>query len=65
MAGFIECQSVDPKMHDLCLRISRRCVGVIEPLLRQEEIREALTEFYRAARAEIEAGGGLERGKRP
>lgn len=52
---FIESQSADPRTHDLCVRIARRCVGVIEPLLRREEVREAMTEFYRAARLEVEA----------
>ena len=51
---FIESQSSDPAVHAICIRIARRCVGVIEPLLRQEEVREALIEFYRAARTEIE-----------
>jgi hypothetical protein len=53
---FIESQAADPRIHELCIRIARRCVAVIEPLLRQEERKEALTEFYRAARAEIERG---------
>lgn len=57
MGFFIECQSADPRTHELCVRIAHRCVGVIEPLLRQEEVREALTEFYRAARLEVEAAG--------
>jgi hypothetical protein len=51
---FIESQAADPATHQLCVRIARRCVAVIEPLLRQEEVREALTEFYRAARTELE-----------
>lgn len=55
---FIECQSADPAVHKLCIAIARRCVEVIEPLLRQEEKREALTEFYRAARMEIEKPQG-------
>ena len=51
---FIECQSADPAVHNLCVRIAIRCAEIIKPLLRQEEVREALTEFYRAARLEIE-----------
>ena len=51
---FIDCQSVDPAIHAICIRITRRCVAVIEPLLRQEEKHEALTEFYRAAREVID-----------
>jgi hypothetical protein len=55
---FIECQSADPAVHAVCIAIALRCVAVIEPLLRQEEVREALTEFYRAARTEIEKKSG-------
>lgn len=51
---FIECQSADPAVHNLCVRIAIRCTKTIKPLLRQEEVRGALTEFYRAARLEIE-----------
>jgi len=51
---FIECQSADPAVHNLCVRIAIRCTEIIKPLLRQEEVHEALTEFYRAARLEIE-----------
>ena len=57
---FIECQSVDPAVHNLCIAIARRCVAFIEPLLRQEEVNETLTEFYRAARVEIEKKPGRE-----
>jgi hypothetical protein len=32
-------------------------VAIIEPLLRQEEVREALNEFYRACRIELESRG--------
>ena len=46
-------RSTDPALHQLCIRIARRCVGVIEPLLRQEEVKEALTAFYEAARTEL------------
>jgi len=51
---FIESQSADPTVHRICMEIAQRCLGVIEPLLRQEERREALTEFYRAARSVVE-----------
>jgi len=64
MGFFVECQSTDPRTHELCCRIARRCVGVIEPLLRQEEVREALTEFYRAARMELEAGAAGQGGSK-
>ncbi len=57
---FIECQSADPAVHNLCVRIAIRCTEIIKPLLRQEEVNEALTEFYRAARVEIEKKPGRE-----
>jgi hypothetical protein len=50
---FIESQRTDPAVHALCIKIARRCAAVIEPLLRQEEIREALTECYRVCREEM------------
>ena len=50
----MDCRSPDPSVHRLCLRIARKCVAVIEPLLREEEVREAMTEFYRAAREAVE-----------
>ena len=45
---------VDPVLHSLSIRIARRCTDIISPLLRQEEVGEALREFYMAAREEIE-----------
>ena len=50
----------DPAVHDLCIRIARKCTGIIEPLLRQEEIGECLREFYMAAREVIEKKGTRE-----
>ncbi len=55
---FIECQSADPAVHRICIEIAKRCVNVIRPLLRQEEVHCALTEFYRAAREAIEKPPG-------
>lgn len=57
---FIESQAADPAVHNLCVAIARRCVSIIRPLLRPEEVGEALTEFYRAARIEIEKKPGRE-----
>jgi hypothetical protein len=51
----------DPAVHDLCIRIARKCTGIIQPLLRQEEIGECLREFYLAAREVIEKPAGRER----
>jgi hypothetical protein len=55
---FIECQSADPAVHRICIEIAKQCVNVIAPLLRQEEVHAALTEFYRAAREAIEKPPG-------
>lgn len=52
---FIESQSANPEIHDLAIRIARACTDIIRPLLRQEEVGEALREFYRACRIELEA----------
>ena len=51
---FIESQSVDPTVHALCIKIARRCVWIIQAVLREEERGLALTEFYRVCREEIE-----------
>ncbi len=48
---FIETQSADPA---LCIKIARRCVWIIQAVLREEERGLALTEFYRVCRGEIE-----------
>jgi hypothetical protein len=47
-------QSTDPAVHDLCIRIARKCVWVIQAVLREEERIEAVREFYRVAREELE-----------
>ena len=44
----------DPAVQELCVRIARKCTGIIEPLLRQEEVGECLREFYMAAREVID-----------
>jgi hypothetical protein len=51
---FVESASCDPVIHATAVRISRRCVGIIEPLLRQEEKPEAAREFYIVVRDELE-----------
>lgn len=52
---FFECEPCDPRTHALCIAIARACVRVIENLLRDEEKNLAISEFYRAARTELEA----------
>lgn len=51
---FIESQSADPAVHRLCITIARRCVHIIQAVLREEERALAANEFYRVAREEIE-----------
>lgn len=40
----------DAQVHALCITLSRRCVDVISAILRPEERRIALEEFYEIAR---------------
>lgn len=47
-------EPADPAVHALCIRIARRCVWVIQAVLREEERGEALREFYQVAREELE-----------
>ena len=51
---FIESQAADPAVHRLCIRISRSCVHVIQAVLREEERIEAVREFYRVCREELD-----------
>jgi hypothetical protein len=46
--------SCDPHIHQLAVRLARKCVGIIEPLLRQEVIPEACREFYLVIREGLE-----------
>jgi hypothetical protein len=45
----------DPAVHATAIALARRCVAIIEPLLRQEEVGEALREFYLVIRPSLEA----------
>lgn len=40
----------DPAIHKACMEIACKCTAIISPLLRQEEVGEAMREFYLAAR---------------
>jgi hypothetical protein len=55
-AGALAQASIDTATHDLAVRLARRCVAIIEPMLRQEEIGEALVEYYAVIREELAAG---------
>jgi hypothetical protein len=45
----------EPRIHAAAFRIARKCRHVIQGVLREEEWRDADREFYRVARAELEA----------
>lgn len=51
---FIESQPCDPAVHRLCVTIAKRCVHIIQAVLREEERGDALREFYRVCREEID-----------
>jgi uncharacterized membrane protein YhdT len=57
---FMENQATDPAVHALCVTIAKRCVWVIQAVLREEERGLALSEFYRVCRQEIEKKPGRE-----
>jgi hypothetical protein len=44
----------DPDVHAMAIAIARRCVYIIQAVLREEERIEALREFYMIAREELE-----------
>ena len=58
---FIENQSVNPAVHALCIKIARRCVWVIQAVLREEERGLAVNEFYRVCCEELDKKPGRER----
>ncbi len=50
-------QSVDPAVHNISLRIARRCLDIVMPLLSYEDREEALSRFrafYVACRVELD-----------
>lgn len=49
-------QPCDPKTHELAIAIAKRCVWIVQAVLRDEEKGEALREFYGVAREELERG---------
>jgi hypothetical protein len=58
---FVESQAADPAVHALCVTIAKRCVWVIQAVLRDEERHLAAQEFYRVCREEIEKRPGREK----
>ncbi len=52
--AFIESASTDPAIHSLAIRLARQCRNIIQSCLREEEWRDADTEFYRVIRAGLE-----------
>ncbi len=57
---FIEGQSADPAVHRVCIEIAKRCVWVIQAVLREEERHLAAQEFYRVCREELDKKPGRE-----
>lgn len=56
----IENQSANPAVHELSIKIARRCVRVIQAVLREEERALATNEFYRVCREELDKPPGRE-----
>jgi hypothetical protein len=48
-------QPADPAIHAAAVRMARRCVYIIQAVLREEEVIEATREFYGVLREELEA----------
>lgn len=55
---FVENQAADPAVHALCVRIAKRCVWIIQAVLRDEERGDAAREFYRVCREELDKKPG-------
>jgi hypothetical protein len=52
----------DPKVHATAVAIAKRCLYIIQAVLREEEWGDALREFYMVARDEIQNAQQHERG---
>ena len=55
----------DAKTHETAIAIARRCVWIIQAVLREEERIDAVREFYMIAREELEKLPGLNPVNRP
>lgn len=55
-----ETHAADPAVHRLCITIARRCLHVIQAVLREEERGDALREFYRVCLEELDKPGARE-----
>lgn len=51
---FIESKAADPAVHAISVRIAKRCVWIIQAVLREEERIDAAREFYRVVREELD-----------
>lgn len=60
MTVIIENQPADPAVHAVAATIARRCVWIIQAVLREEERGDAANEFYRVVREELEKKPGRE-----
>lgn len=52
---FTESSPANPALHEAAIRIAHHCRRIVQTCLREEEWPEADREFYRVARAELEA----------
>jgi hypothetical protein len=50
----MENQPADPAVHALCIKIAKRCVWIIQACLRDEERIDAVREFYKVCREELD-----------
>ena len=51
---FIDCQSADPAIHAICIKIARKCVWIVQACLREEERALVVNEFYRECREALD-----------
>jgi hypothetical protein len=47
-------QPCEPALHVFCMRLAYGLVGIVEPVLRPDEVNLAAQEFYAAIRRDLE-----------
>jgi hypothetical protein len=52
--SYIQSHPLETVLHAMSIRVSKRCVSLIEVCLRPEEVGEAEREFYLIVRANLE-----------
>ena len=58
-------QPADPTIHEAAIRLARRCRGIVQACLREEEWNEADREFYLVIREEFERLSAGQGGRKP